>query len=614
VKRPADDEVLGRSVLGRYRIVRKLARGGMGAVYLARTEGAEGFTRPVVVKRVLPTLMDDPEVAQLFVREARILADLQHPNIVSVIDFGQQDDGAYVTVFEYVNGYSLGEWCRFLKGMNEQVPVELALHIVLRVLAALDYAHTFRRRDGKPLQVIHRDVSPSNVLLNEQGSVKLLDFGIAQVSGDSVEVHTQRPRIRGKLPYVPLEIFKGEPATVQTDVYAAGVVLHELLTGSNPFMGREAADILHKVSTVIPPSVHATRDDAPEEIDVVLARALKRDPKQRYRSAAEFAAALRALRKLPEEEATRRLAERLCRDFDGPIAHALGLDPLEAREQAWRDPQITSFAPGAPISVQPIGDPPPPAGRFSLVPHEAVTVSTEISPQLLAGASRSLEPEPEPEIEIEPDAEPEPEPAASAAAKPAVSGQRIAWIAALSSLVGAGAAAVAWLAIVNASPAQPVIIVERPPPGRAVAPPPEIAPVEAPAPAVVPAEPVEGRAGEHEEAGPSAVESAASEPAVQKREPAPPNPRALTRAFERRSRQVEACFDRHAAGLEGQPRLSLRFRVGTSGQVLGVELSPPAVAGTALGRCLLEVAQTTRFQPQREELSFHIPITAQAKP
>ena len=126
----SSDSTVGTSVLGRYRVVRKLARGGMGAVYLARTEGAEGFARPVVIKRVLATLMGDDEVAQMFVREARILSELQHPNIVAVLDFGQDTDGAYVMVLDYVNGYHLGQWSRYCRKGSDGIPSEMVLYIM----------------------------------------------------------------------------------------------------------------------------------------------------------------------------------------------------------------------------------------------------------------------------------------------------------------------------------------------------------------------------------------------------------------------------------------------------------------------------------------------------
>jgi eukaryotic-like serine/threonine-protein kinase len=129
--------LIGQTVLGRYRIVRRLARGGMGAVYLGRTEGAAGFARPVVIKRVLPGLMDDEEVAQMFVREAQILSNLQHPNIVGVLDFGQQADGAYLMVLEYVHGYQLAQWHDYVRMTQGPMPVDFALHLTARVLDAL---------------------------------------------------------------------------------------------------------------------------------------------------------------------------------------------------------------------------------------------------------------------------------------------------------------------------------------------------------------------------------------------------------------------------------------------------------------------------------------------
>jgi serine/threonine protein kinase len=602
--KPVEDSVIGRTVLGRYRIVRTLARGGMGAVYLGRTEGAEGFARPVVVKRVLPTLMGDPEIAQLFVREARILANLQHPNIVAVVDFGQSD-GAYVTVFEYVNGYSLAEYRRFLGKAHEQISIDIALHIVGRVLDALEYAHTLRRNDRTPLQIVHRDVSPSNILLSEQGTIKLLDFGIAQMSGEPVESHTERPRIRGKLPYVPLELFKGAPATVQSDVYAAGVVLYELITGTNPFFGREVADIFDKVANVTPPSVHAVREDAPEDIDSVLARALDRDPKRRYRSAAEFAAALRPLRREPEDQVARQLAERLRRDFATAVPEALGLEPLAVREAAWRNskaPEPSTEAAsewGATFDVE---------LRASVAPQEAVTVHADVSPEMLAGAIRQSEPAHAAGAVSRPDSiAPEPERA------PPTSTRRLAWLAGLSALVGGVAAAMVWLAV-DRAPAQPVVVVERSMPAQAAGP-----AMPAPPPAPIPVVPTPPPA-QASAVAPAAdtIEPSANAAAEARTTPAPksdppaPNPRALTRAFTRRQKHVEACFDRHAAVLEGQPQLSLHFRVGASGDVLGVELEPTSLADTALGRCLLEVAHGTRFNPQQRDVSFHIPITAQA--
>src|SRR5262245_24696603 len=214
-------DMTGTLVLGRYRVVSPLARGGMGIVFLARTEGAAGFSRPVVIKRVVPDLAGDEAAAQSFAREARILSNLQHPNIVNVIDF-DEEDGAYVMVLEYVHGYNVGQWQRYLLDTGRKMPIDYAIYITTRVLDALHYAHTFTRADGTPMQIVHRDVSPGNILLDTQGNVKLLDFGIARAN-EGGEYKTRDGYFKGKLTYAAPEIYEGTAASPQSDVYSAGV-------------------------------------------------------------------------------------------------------------------------------------------------------------------------------------------------------------------------------------------------------------------------------------------------------------------------------------------------------------------------------------------------------
>src|SRR4051794_4453575 len=153
------DHVLGRVLLGRYRVVRELAKGGMGVVYLARAEGAVGFVKPVVIKLVLPEHASDDRFLAMFVREAQILAHLRHPSVVDVLEFGEQD-GAYVMVLEYVRGYHLGQWSRYLKLKQRQIPIEILLQIIIDVLDALHHAHDTTHPDGTSMRIVHRDVSP----------------------------------------------------------------------------------------------------------------------------------------------------------------------------------------------------------------------------------------------------------------------------------------------------------------------------------------------------------------------------------------------------------------------------------------------------------------------
>ncbi|HVZ32049.1 MAG TPA: serine/threonine-protein kinase, partial [Polyangiaceae bacterium] len=170
-------------VLGRYRMLRRLAKGGMGVVYLGRLEGAAGFAKPVVIKRILQDAEERSENTARFIREAQILSNLQHPGIVGVLDFGEEAEG-HAMILEYVHGYDLGRWLKYLQLSSRRMHWEEAVFILLRVLDALSYAHGLTRSDGSPAQVLHRDISPGNVLIDVDGRVRLLDFGIARMEED----------------------------------------------------------------------------------------------------------------------------------------------------------------------------------------------------------------------------------------------------------------------------------------------------------------------------------------------------------------------------------------------------------------------------------------------
>jgi serine/threonine protein kinase len=645
----ASDSTIGTSVLGRYRVVRKLARGGMGAVYLARTEGAQGFARPVVIKRVLAALMDDDEIAQMFIREARILSNLQHPNIVQVLDFGQESDGAYVMVLDYVHGYHLGQWERFVQQGRGEVPLHFALHIVLRVLDALHYAHTLKRPDGKDLQVIHRDVTPSNVLLDLQGTVKLLDFGIARVSGDESEFLTERPKLKGKFPYLAPEIFKGQEPTVQSDVYSTAVVLFELLTGTNPFSGRETADIYHKVLTATVPSVHALRDEAPEPIDEVLQKALNKEPAERYQSAAEFADALNKLCERSDAVVVDELREQLRADFLGELPAKLRIEPLSVRDAAWRNPDSMPVKPvkgGPPLPPLPAGKaaPPPSPSLFddddededgqsgdtadlTLGGAEGVTRTADVPVDLL-DASRALragEPldrptfrpaglkrvtRPEPIVEFHGLLDPvAPQTAATTSATAARSRRSLVGpLIAVALLLSAVSLGLTVLGRRNDAARREVVVIERqvdPAPAAAAA----LEPA-APAPSEPSAPPEQAGTPEPEAAEPPPRVAGTDKPG-EARPAAPPDPRVLTRRFGRKQARVEACFQQHGKSLGNAPQLSIYFKVDVEGRVQQAGLQPENVAGTPLGACLLEIARGTQFGPQQREVSFRIPISAQ---
>ncbi|MDX2021673.1 MAG: protein kinase [Deltaproteobacteria bacterium] len=336
------DPMLGRAVLGRYRVVRVLAHGGMGVLYLGRTEGAAGFARPVVIKRILPHLVANPRMAGLFVREARILSELQHPGIVNILDFGEED-GAYVMVLEFVRGYDLGLWHRFLRETGGLITGDVALQVMIRVLEALHYAHTFVRSDGHALEVVHRDVSPGNVLLDTEGHVKLLDFGIARFSDDAGEYRTREGEFKGKAAYTSPEIFRGGQASAQSDVFAAGVVLYKILAGFNPFEGENSMQTVKRIAEFEPAPISHIRSDLRRELDAVIARALAKDPQNRFASAAEFAEALKWCRRQGEDAAHARLVADIQRDFVGDMPARLGLEPLSVLDSAWRSANTTEL-------------------------------------------------------------------------------------------------------------------------------------------------------------------------------------------------------------------------------------------------------------------------------
>jgi serine/threonine protein kinase len=218
VSSSADAERIGQQVLGRYRVVQRLAQGGMGVVYLGRLDGAAGFAKPVVIKRIISDAEDQQGSTARFIREAQILSNLQHPGIVGVLDFGEEDE-RYSMVLEYVNGYDLGRWLKYLQLKAHKMHWEEAVFIILRVLDALAHAHGFRRSDGTSAEVLHRDISPGNVLLDVEGRVRLVDFGIARMdAGTGEQFKTETGVLKGKLAYLAPELFAGMPPSPASDL------------------------------------------------------------------------------------------------------------------------------------------------------------------------------------------------------------------------------------------------------------------------------------------------------------------------------------------------------------------------------------------------------------
>jgi serine/threonine protein kinase, bacterial len=279
--------------LGPYELIERLAQGGMAAVYKARLSGPSGFEKTVVVKAMLPALAAHEELVQLFSAEARLSAQLNHPNIVQVLDFGVADGIPYL-VMEHLDGWTLSQLRDRMAGARKsRFPVGAAIKIARDVCLALGYAHDFTGRDGTRRQIIHRDVSPSNVMLCKDGSVKLLDFGIARVTAPSGREETRS--FRGKYAYMAPEQVRRQPIDRRVDVFAAGTVLHEMLTGKRLFASVSELETLERVAKAQVTAPSGENPEVPRALDAIVKKALSRETTGRYSSGAAMAEALDTL-------------------------------------------------------------------------------------------------------------------------------------------------------------------------------------------------------------------------------------------------------------------------------------------------------------------------------
>lgn len=264
---------------GRYTLQRLLARGGMGEVHLARLQGAAGWEKEVVVKRLLPHLMDDPEFVARFLDEARIAVTLSHGNIVPVFDMGEVE-GSYFLAMEYVDGWDVRAVLRHVQRQGQTVPVGLALFIAAEVCRGLAYAHQRTDGAGAPLGIVHRDISPSNILLSRDGDVKVTDFGIALARSRAVQTLTGQ--LKGKLAYMSPEQARGQTVDQRSDLYALGLVLFEMISGQRVYDAGTDVEILARVGRGERLALVEVMPDIDPEVAAVVERALQTDASMRY--------------------------------------------------------------------------------------------------------------------------------------------------------------------------------------------------------------------------------------------------------------------------------------------------------------------------------------------
>lgn len=272
----------------RYRIVRRVARGGTGAVYEARLPGAEGFEKRVAIKTILPDFAHDPEFRRLFVGEAKLVADLVHENIVQVYHLGIDGEMFFIAM-EYVDGVNLDEFLARHAALGRSVPVEIAAFVASRICRGLEYAHAKRATDGTPLGIVHRDVATRNVLVNYEGVVKVGDFGIAKAR---LVMEQDENVLMGKFEYMSPEQTRGETTDGRSDLFAVGAILYELLVGKPLFAAGSLREVIVKVQAAFVPPSHAIREGLPEKLDAILRRALAPHPEDRFETAGEMGEAL----------------------------------------------------------------------------------------------------------------------------------------------------------------------------------------------------------------------------------------------------------------------------------------------------------------------------------
>jgi serine/threonine protein kinase len=272
-----------RAPFGRYRLLDRIGAGGMAEVFRAVLDGPQGFSRTVVLKRILPNLAHDDTFLRLFLDEARISALLHHPAIVQTFDFGALD-GTYFLAMELVEGWTLSDVMLMCKQRLTAVPIADVCYAMSELAGALAYAHALADETGRPLEIVHRDVSPSNIMISRQGGVKLLDFGIARAAEHVRDERTRHGTRKGKLSYMSPEQTSASAVDRRADIFSLGIVFYEWLTMRRLFKrDNEITTVLAiRNDPIVAPSVHHT--GIPPELDALVMKMLARDPRERYQS------------------------------------------------------------------------------------------------------------------------------------------------------------------------------------------------------------------------------------------------------------------------------------------------------------------------------------------
>jgi serine/threonine protein kinase len=365
----------------RYELLERIGVGGMAEVFRGRATAVGGFEKPVAIKKILPHLSQDDRFVRMLIAEAKLLSYLRQRNIVQVYDVGLGEDGAYFLVLEYVEGHDLGALFTAMEKQRQRFPVDLALHIGSEVCEALEHAHRAKDEHGRALELVHRDVSPTNVMLSRSGEVKLTDFGIAKKAEHVSVVQT----IAGKFAYMSPEQAAAKPIGPQSDIYSLGVILWELTVGRRLFSGVPEFEALRLVREA---RIQRPRELDPgysRELEAIIMKAVAPDPKARYASAAAFGAALRDYRyaSATAGDPAREIAVLLKRYFGADGKEKNGREDSRGQSRVVRIETVAGF-PGE--AFVPGGKLRPPAESFD----EATRAAPELAAALAASAAAEM--------------------------------------------------------------------------------------------------------------------------------------------------------------------------------------------------------------------------------
>ncbi|HVU01219.1 MAG TPA: serine/threonine-protein kinase, partial [Polyangiaceae bacterium] len=313
--------------LGRYELLRPIADGGMASVWAARLMGTHGFQKLVAVKVMHPALREEPDAVRMFLAEASLVAGIHHQNVIEVLDLGEENETLFL-VMEWIHGAALSTVMTAASRQNDPLPIPVAVRIARGAAAGLHAAHRLVREDGTPLCLVHRDVSPHNILVGFNGVPKVVDFGIAKVTTEALG-HTEFGVLKGKVPYMAPEQLRSEPLDPRADLFSLGIVLYQMTTGSHPFRrpGEAREAVAATLSADAPTRPSALVPGYPAKLEAVVMRALEKSKEARHASAEEFELDLaRALPPSPREgEMVRDYVRKLL-----PDAYEKGLDLARA--------------------------------------------------------------------------------------------------------------------------------------------------------------------------------------------------------------------------------------------------------------------------------------------